>query len=394
MRKMAKTISLMNVISSKGTDVFDDTYVCEANAQNPDAIIVRSADLHSLDYPENLKAIARAGAGVNNIDLAACTDKGIVVFNTPGANANAVKELVIAGLLLASRDVFHGMEWVNSQKGSDTLAKDVEKQKKKYAGHEIAGKTLGVVGLGAIGSKLANTALHLDMNVLGYDPYLSVDSAWKLSRWVEHKVDLNDLFSKSDFISLHLPLLDSTKGMINKESIAHMKDGVKILNFARGGLVNDDDLIEALDSGKVSLYVTDFPDGKLAGHPRVLGMPHLGASSEESEENCAIQAAQELRSYLEEGNIINSVNMPYVNLEMRTPYRVGVIHTNTPKVLSKVTDILSADNANIENMLNKSKGDIAYTILDMDDKPTQETLDHIADLSQVVRVNLFEKETA
>lgn len=389
---MPKTISLMNVISSKGTDVFDDNYVCEASASNPDAIIVRSADLHGIEYPENLKAIARAGAGVNNIDLDACTEKGIVVFNTPGANANAVKELVIAGLLLASRDVFHGMEWVNSQKGSETLAKDVEKQKKKYAGHEIAGKTLGVVGLGAIGSKLANTALHLDMNVLGYDPYISVDSAWKLSRWVEHKTDLKELFGKSDFISLHLPLLDSTKNMINKESIADMKDGAIILNFARGGLVNDDDLLEALDSGKISLYVTDFPDGKLAGHPKVLGMPHLGASSAESEENCAVQAAKELRAYLEEGNILNSVNMPCVTLEMRTPYRVGVIHTNTPKVLSKVTDLLSADNANIENMLNKSKGDIAYTILDMDDKPTQETLDKIADLSQVVRVNLFERE--
>lgn len=388
---MPKTISLMNVISSKGTDVFDDSYVCEASASNPDAIIVRSADLHGMEYPENLKAIARAGAGVNNIDLDACTEKGVVVFNTPGANANAVKELVIAGLLLASRDVFHGMEWVNSQKGSETLAKDVEKQKKKYAGHEIAGKTLGVVGLGAIGSKLANTALHLDMNVLGYDPYISVDSAWKLSRWVEHKTDLKDLFGKSDFISLHLPLLDSTKGMINKESIANMKDGVIILNFARGGLVNDDDLLEALDSGKVALYVTDFPDGKIAGHPKVIGMPHLGASSAESEENCAIQAAKELRAYLEEGNILNSVNMPCVTLEMHTPYRVGVIHTNTPKVLSKVTDLLSADNANIENMLNKSKGDIAYTILDMDDKPTQETLDKIADLSQVVRVNLFER---
>lgn len=387
-----KTISLMNVISEKGTNVFDDSYVCEEKAENPDAIIVRSADLHDLDYPENLKAIARAGAGVNNIDLDGCTKEGIVVFNTPGANANAVKELVIAGLLLGSRDLFHGMEWVNTQKGSETLAKDVEKQKKKYAGNEIAGKTLGVVGLGAIGSKLANAALHLDMNVLGYDPYLSVDSAWKLSRWVEHKVDLKDLFADSDFVSLHLPLLDSTKGMINKESIAQMKDGVKILNFARGGLVNDDDLLEALDSGKVALYITDFPDGKLAGHPKVIGLPHLGASSAESEENCAIQAARELRAYLEEGNIINSVNMPNVSLDMRTPYRVAVIHSNTPKVLSKVTDILSADDANIENMLNKSRGDIAYTILDLDDKPEAESLDAIRNLKQVVRVNLFERD--
>lgn len=389
-----KKISLMNVIAKKGTDVFDDNYVCEQKAENPDAIVVRSADLHDYPYPDNLKAIARAGAGVNNIDLDACTKKGIVVFNTPGANANAVKELVIAGLLLASRDIFHGMEWVNTQKGSETLTKDMEKQKKKYAGNEIAGKTLGVVGLGAIGSKLANTALHLDMDVLGYDPYLSVDSAWKLSRWVHHKKNLNDLYEDSDFISLHLPLLDSTKGMINKEAISHMKDGVKILNFARGGLVNDDDLLEALDSGKVSLYVTDFPDGKLAGHPKVIGLPHLGASSEESEENCAVAAAREIRTYLEEGNIINSVNMPCVSLDMKTPYRVGVIHTNTPKVLSRVTDILSKDDANIENLLNKSRGDIAYTILDLDTAPAAESLDAIRGLSQVMRVELFEKSAA
>ncbi len=389
-----KKISLMNVIAKKGTDVFDDNYVCEQKAENPDAIVVRSADLHDYPYPDNLKAIARAGAGVNNIDLDACTKKGIVVFNTPGANANAVKELVIAGLLLASRDIFHGMEWVNTQKGSETLTKDMEKQKKKYAGNEIAGKTLGVVGLGAIGSKLANTALHLDMDVLGYDPYLSVDSAWKLSRWVHHKKNLNDLYEDSDFISLHLPLLDSTKGMINKEAISHMKDGVKILNFARGGLVNDDDLLEALDSGKVSLYVTDFPDGKLAGHPKVIGLPHLGASSEESEENCAVAAAREIRAYLEEGNIINSVNMPCVSLDMKTPYRVGVIHTNTPKVLSRVTDILSKDDANIENLLNKSRGDIAYTILDLDTAPAAESLDAIRGLSQVMRVELFEKSAA
>lgn len=384
-------ISLMNVIAPKGLAVFDQNYQCEEKAENPDAIIVRSADLHDYPYNDNLKAIARAGAGVNNIDLEACTEKGIVVFNTPGANANAVKELVIAGLLLASRDLYHGIEWVNTQKGSETLTKDVEKQKKKYAGHEIAGKTLGVVGLGAIGSKVANTALHLDMNVLGYDPYLSVDSAWKLSRWVEHKVDLNDLFANSDFISLHLPLLDSTKGLINKEAIAHMKDGVKILNFARGGLVDDDAILEALDSGKVALYVTDFPDGKLAGHEKVIALPHLGASSEESEENCAVAAAQEIRAYLEEGNIINSVNLPNVSLDMRSPYRVGVIHTNTPKMLSRITDILSKDDANIENLMNKSRGNIAYTILDLDTAPTQESLDAIAHLQQVMRINLFKK---
>ncbi len=387
-----KKISLMNVISPKGTAVFDDRYVCEEKGENPDAIIVRSADLHNMDYPETLKAIARAGAGVNNIDLDACTEKGIVVFNTPGANANAVKELVLAGLLLASRDLYHGMEWVNSQAGSETLAKDMEKQKKKYAGNEIAGKTLGVIGLGAIGSKVADTALDLGMDVTGYDPYLSVDSAWRLSRFVQHRTSLEDLYRDADFISLHLPLLDSTRGMINKEAISKMKDGVKILNFARGGLVDDDAILEALDSGKVALYVTDFPDGKLAGHPGVIGLPHLGASSEESEENCAVQAAKELRGYLEQGNIVNSVNMPNVSLELTQPYRVCVFHTNTPKVLSKVTEIISKDDANIENMLNKSKGAMAYTILDMDLRPNDESLDAVRALDQVIRVNLVEKD--
>lgn len=389
-----RTISLLNAISPKGTDVFDETYTCQANAENPDAIMVRSADLHGIEYPDSLKAIARAGAGVNNIDLDACTKEGIAVFNTPGANANAVKELVIAGLLLGSRDLYHGMEWVNTQAGSETLAKDVEKQKKKYAGHEIAGKTLGVVGLGAIGSKLANTALHLDMNVMGYDPYLSVESALKLSRWIDHKTDLKALYADADFISLHLPLLDSTRGMIDKEAIAQMKDGVKILNFARGGLVDDDAILEALDSGKVALYITDFPDGKLAGHPGVIALPHLGASSAESEENCAVQAAKQLRAYLEEGSIINSVNLPNVSLELRMPFRVGVIHTNKPKVLSKITDFLSANGSNIENLLNKSRGDISYTILDLEDRPTDEALNAIRSIDEVIRVNLFEKEAA
>ena len=387
-----RTISLMNAISDKGTAVFDETYTYAQNAENPDAIMVRSADLHNLDYTDNLKAIARAGAGVNNIDLDECTKRGIAVFNTPGANANAVKELVIAGLLLASRDLYHGMEWVNTQAGSETLAKDVEKQKKKYAGNEIAGKSLGVIGLGAIGSKLANTALHLDMNVLGYDPYLSVDSALKLSRWINHKKDLKSLLEEADFVSLHLPLLDSTRGMINKETIAQMKDGVKILNFARGGLVNDDDILEALDSGKVALYVTDFPDGKLAGHPHVIGLPHLGASSAESEENCAVQAAKELRSYHEEGSIINSVNLPNVSLELKTPYRLGIIHENKPKVLSRSSDIISANGANIENLLNKSRGDISYSIFDLEERPSDEAIAAIEAIPEVIRVNLFEKE--
>lgn len=384
-------VKLYNNISGKGLCLFPENYEVSADAQNEDAILVRSAKLHDLDYPENLKAIARAGAGVNNIDVPACTKRGIVVFNTPGANANAVKELVLAGLLLASRDIYHGIEWTKSQAGSETLSKDVETQKKQYAGNEIAGKTLGVVGLGAIGNKVANIALRLDMKVLGYDPYMSVDAAWALSRWVEHKTDLKSLYSEADFITLHLPEIESTRKMVNKETIAQMKDGVKILNFARGGLVDEDDLIEALDSGKVSLYITDFPSGKLAGHPHVIATPHLGASTEESEENCAIKGVQELTDYLEEGNITNSVNMPNVSLPMTMPYRVAIIHTNTPKMLSRITDALGRDDANIENMLNKSRGDIAYTLVDLEAAPSDESLEAIKNLDGVVRATLFSK---
>ena len=382
-------VKLYNNIAQKGLDTFTDNYKVADDIDNEDAIIVRSAKLHNLNYPVSLKAIARAGAGVNNIDLDACTDRGIVVFNTPGANANAVKELVIAGLLLGSRDIYHGIEWTKTQTENENLPKDVETQKKKYAGHELAGKTLGVVGLGAIGNKVANIALRLDMKVLGYDPYMSVDAAWALSRWVQHKTDLKALFAESDFISLHLPELETTRGMINKESIASMKDGVKIINYARGGLVNEDDMLEALDSGKVALYITDFPTAKLAAHPHVIGTPHLGVSTEESEENCAVKAAQEVMDFLEAGNITNSVNMPNLSMEMMFPYRVGVIHTNTPKMLSKIADILSRDDANIENMLNKSKKDIAYTLLDLTEKPSEEAIDFIRNMPGVSRVSVY-----
>lgn len=383
-------VKLMNQIAPKGLEEFDENYEYSPDIEDMDAILVRSADLHDKEWPENLKAIARAGAGVNNIDIDGATKEGIVVFNTPGANANAVKELVFAGLLLASRDLYHGMEWVISQKGSESLGKDMEKQKKKYAGHEIAGKTLAVVGLGAIGRKVANTALRMDMAVLGYDPYMSVDSAWSLSRWVQHKTDFKSLYQDADFITLHLPLTDSTKGMINKETIDMMKDGVKILNFARGGLVNEDDLLEALDSGKVACYVTDFPSGKLAGHPNVIGLPHLGASTEESEENCAVAAAREIRDYLEQGNIVNSVNMPCVTLEMNTPWRVAVIHANSPKMLARITDALGKDDANIENLLNKSRKDIAYTMVDLLKKPDEDSLEAIRQIPGVTRVTLYE----
>lgn len=385
-------VKLYNNISDKGLCLFDETYQVSADAENEDAILVRSAKLHDLEYPENLKAIARAGAGVNNIDVDECTKRGIVVFNTPGANANAVKELVLAGLLLGSRDIYHGIEWTKTQAGSETLAKDVEVQKKKYAGNEIAGKTLGVVGLGAIGNKVANTALRLDMKVLGYDPYMSVDAAWALSRWVQHKTDLKSLYADSDFITLHLPELDSTRKMINKEALDAMKDGVKIINYARGGLVDEDAMLEALDSGKVALYITDFPTGKLAGHPHVIATPHLGASTEESEENCAVKGVQELMDYLEEGNITNSVNLPNVSLPMSTPYRVAVIHANTPKMLARIAEALGQNGANIENMLNKSRKDVAYTLLDLAQEPDQDALAQIEALDGVIRTHLYKKE--
>ena len=288
------TVKLFNNISKKGLDQFTDEFTTDENAVHEDAILVRSANLHELDYNPELKAIARAGAGTNNIDIPTCTEKGIAVFNTPGANSNAVKELVFAGLLLASRDVYHSIEWCKSQKDNENLAKDVEKQKKKYAGHELAGKTLGVIGLGAIGIQVANLAIQFGMNVLGYDPFISVDNAWKMSRNVKHVQNINDLLKESDFITLHIPLLDSTKDTLNKESFQITKDGVKILNFARGGLVNEDDLIEALHTGKVAMYVTDFPSAKIAKEENVLPISHLGASTKESEDNCAIKAAQEL----------------------------------------------------------------------------------------------------
>lgn len=382
-------IQLYNNIAPVGLNQFTEDYYYGNDVENPDAILVRSAKLHDLTYNPELKAIARAGAGVNNIDIPACTEQGIVVFNTPGANANAVKELVIAGLLLGSRDIYHGIEWTKTQGDNANLAKDVETQKKQYAGHEIAGKTLGVVGLGAIGNKVANIALRLDMKVLGYDPYMSVDSAWALSRWVQHKTDLKSLYADSDFITLHLPELPTTKGMINKEAISHMKDGVKIINYARGGLVNEEDMLEALDSGKVSLYITDFPTPALAEHPRVIATPHLGASTEESEENCAVKAVQELMDYLETGNITNSVNMPNLSMDMYTNYRVAVIHTNTPKMISRISDALGSKGANIENLLNKSRNNIAYTMADLQDAPDAEALELIENMPGVFRVTVY-----
>ncbi|MBB5183806.1 phosphoglycerate dehydrogenase [Catenisphaera adipataccumulans] len=385
-------IKLYNNIAKIGLDEFTDQYKYGEDIENEDAILVRSANLHDLDYNPNLKAIARAGAGVNNIDIETCTKKGIAVFNTPGANANAVKELVFAGLLLASRDIYGGISWAKSQTGNENLAKDMEKQKKKYAGNELKGKSLGVIGVGgAIGRRVANLALRFDMEVYGYDPFMTVDAAWSLSRYVKHEKEIEGVFKNADFITIHIPQNEKTMNTINKDTIAQMKDGVKILNMARGGLVNEADMLEALDSGKVACYVTDFPTPKLAAHPHCIPIPHLGASTAESEENCAVNAANELMNYLEYGNIVNSVNFPKAEMEWNDAFRVTILHENKPKMISKITNAF-ADTNNIENMVNKSRNDIAYTMLDLSDRPNDEALKTMETIPGVIRVQTFYKK--
>ena len=378
-------IKLFNNIAQIGLDQFTNEYEINENTNDEDAILVRSANLHNIEYNQNLKAIARAGAGVNNIDIDTCTKKGIAVFNTPGANSNAVKELVFAGMLLASRDIYHGIEWIQTQKENDNVAKDVEKQKKKYAGHELSGKSLGVIGCGAIGIQVANLALRFGMKVYGYDPYMSVDAAWNLSRYVNHVTNIDDLYRQCDFITIHIPLNDGTKNFINKDSFEKMRDGVKLLNFARGGLIDEDALLKAINTNKVDCYVTDFPTQKIIQNDKVIAIPHLGASTEESEENCAIKAAQELMDYLTYGNISNSVNLPNAKMEMNSPFRITCIHENKPKMISQITDILK--DANIENLMNKSKKDIAYTIIDLDSKID---ISKIKNIQGMIRVTTFE----
>lgn len=383
------TVKLYNNIAKAGLDQFTDQYEIGDDKTNEDAIVVRSANLHDIDYNPNLKAIARAGAGVNNIDIETCTKKGIAVFNTPGANANAVKELVFAGMLLASRDIYNAITWAKSQTDNPNLAKDMEKQKKKYAGHELAGKTLGIIGVGgAIGRRVANAALRFDMEVHGYDPYMTVDAAWSLSRWVKHENTMEGVLKDADFVTIHIPQTPDTMNTINKETISQMKDGVKILNMARGGLVNEEDMLEALDSGKVAVYVTDFPTPKLAGHPHCIPIPHLGASTAESEENCAVNAAKEVMDYLEHGNIVNSVNLPRCEMPWDHKYRVSIIHENKPKMISKITDSFAETN-NIENMINKSRGDVAVTMLDLDKAPMDASIEKLKTLDGILRVTTY-----
>lgn len=358
----------LNKIAPQGLNKFSaDTYRVTDTCENPDGIILRSFSMHDMTLPKSLKAVARAGAGVNNIPIDACTEKGIVVFNTPGANANAVKELVIAALLLASRNITGGIEWAKTLIGQGAeVPKLVEKGKSQFVGPEIKGKKLGVIGLGAIGVMVANTAHNLGMDVIGYDPYLTIDSAWHLSRSIHKAKDMNEVFANCDYITLHVPLNDSTKGMINSETLKTMKDGVRILNFSRGGLVNTAHLATAIEENKVACYVTDFPDEAVLTMEHVIAIPHLGASTPESEENCAEMAAQELVDYLENGNITNSVNFPACSLEREGDVRVTILHKNIPTMLSQFSAVFAEKHLNILNMMNKNKGENAYTIMDID----------------------------
>ena len=357
-------ILTLNKIAKCGLDKFDNNYKITDDAKDPDGIILRSFSMHEMELGANLKGVARAGAGVNNIPIEKCTEKGIVVFNTPGANANAVKELVLLGLLLSSRKVVAGIEWAKTLSGAD-VGKTVEKGKGSYVGPEICGKTLGVIGLGAIGAMVANAAEKLGMKVIGYDPFMTVDAAWRLSSGIIHANSMDEVFENSDYITLHIPANDATNGTINSDTLAKMKDGVRILNFARGSLVNDAHLAVALEEGKVSCYVTDFPNDAVLSMENVIAIPHLGASTPESEDNCAKMAAEELRNFLEDGNIKNSVNFPDCEMP-RAGVRIAVAHKNIPSMLSNLSTIVGNKGINIVNMLNKSKKENAYTIMDID----------------------------
>lgn len=384
-------LKTLNKIAQAGLDVAaGDGLSLDNETESPDAILVRSADMKSMELPENLLCIARAGAGTNNIPLDKCTEKGIVVFNTPGANAEAVKELVICALLMASRDVVGGIEWVHSiRENGDEIPKMIEKGKSSFIGPEIAGKTLGVVGLGAVGAKIANTALDLGMKVYGYDPYLSVDAAWRLSSQVKHATDIDTIFQNCDYITLHVPYMKETHHMFNREAFAKMKDGVRIINLARGELVDDEALLEAIDSTKVARYVTDFPNAVTANAPNTIPMPHLGASTPESEEKCAVMAAREAADYLLSGNIKNSVNMPAVTLERMGASRVCVIHKNVPRMLNGFLDRIGGENINVAHMINAARGNIAYTIIDTDTPVSTGILEAIQALSDVIRVRVL-----
>ncbi len=382
------TYRCLNNISKIGLDKFSDAYSASEDG-NVDAILVRSANMKEMTLSESVKCIARAGAGVNNIPVEQCAEQGIVVFNTPGANANGVKELVIAGMLLASRDIVGGIEWLEKQETTEDLPKRVEKQKKQFAGHEISGKKLGIIGLGAIGVMVANAATSLGMDVYGYDPFISVNAAWNLSRAIHHVTDLSDIYSQCDYITIHVPLSNDTRGMIGADAISRMKEGVVVLNFARDGLVDETAIVAALESGKVRKYVTDFITPAIAKAPNTLVTPHLGASTEESEDNCAVMAVQSIRDYLENGNIRNSVNYPACDLgSCTTVGRLAINHRNIPNMIAQFAAVLAGDNVNIANFSNKNRGAYAYSIIDTDSALTEKVADELRSIDGVLKVRI------
>ncbi len=383
-------IKLLNKISPIGLEKLDPAvYHIGEDIENPDGILLRSFAMHDMELPASLKAVARCGAGVNNIPIDKCSERGIVVFNTPGANANAVKELVITALFLSSRKIVDGINWAKTLIGTEGVAKQVEKGKSAFVGPEIKGKTLGVIGLGAIGIGVANAACALGMDVIGYDPYLSVDAAWKLSRKIVHATDIQEVYKNADYITLHVPLNDETRGSVNKDVFALMKKGVRLLNFSRGELVCEDDLEAAIKDGTIATYVTDFPNERVLTMDGVLALPHLGASTPESEDNCAAMAAQQLRDFLENGNIVNSVNFPNCSLPRTNDTRVAVAHRNIPKMLSQISAAFSELHLNITNMLNASKKDYAYTLLDIEGAVDDSVLQQVVSIDGVLSVRKF-----
>lgn len=383
-------VHYLNPISKVGTALWTQDYCTAESMEEASAVMVRSAAMHDLSFSNNLLAIARAGAGVNNIPLDRCAQEGIVVFNTPGANANGVVELALCGMLLGSRDIVDGINWVQTIKDDADVAKKVEKGKSKFAGNEIRGKSLGVIGLGAIGGPLANAARRLGMTVYGYDPYISIDAAWHLDSHIVHVKSLDELYAHCDIITVHVPLLDSTRKMINQDSISKMKDGVVILNFARDLLVDDDAMEEALKTGKVKKYITDFPNARTAGMDGVIAIPHLGASTEESEDNCAKMAVLQVMDYLENGNIVNSVNYPNCDMGVCTKTaRITILHKNIPNTLGQFTAVLAKENINISDLINRSKGEYAYTMLDLDEAPTEDAIECLKKVEGVVRVRVI-----
>ncbi len=382
----------LNPIAACGLDLFTDEYEKTENFAEADAVLVRSAAMHDMELPENMLAIARAGAGVNNIPLVKCAEQGIVVFNSPGANANGVKELVIAGMLLACRDIVGGIEWVKENAEDENVGKAAEKAKKAFAGTEVKGKKLGVIGLGAIGVLVANAAVDLGMEVIGYDPYLSVKAAWNISRNVKYVQNPEDIYRECDFITIHVPLMDSTKGMISKEAIGMMKETAVVLNFARDTLVDETAMVEALKAGKIRKYVVDFPSTITAGKEGCIVIPHLGASTEESEDNCAIMAVEELRDYIENGNIINSVNYPSCDHgPITTKERVCIIHKNITNTIGKYASILGESGINISDMVDKSRGEYAYSLIDIDDEIDDDTIEKLKEVEGVIRVRVIRK---